>query len=363
MGDGTWMVYGANGYTGELIAEEAARRGMTPILAGRRERAVRPIAERLDLDCRVFTLDHPDELAAQLADVDALVLAAGPFSATSRPAVDACIASKTHYLDITGEIAVFEACRRRDAEAKAAGIAVIPGVGFDVVPSDCLAASLKQALPSATSLELAFAGDGSWSRGTAKTMVEGMGEGGAIREDGRIRRVAPAWRSRKVPFRDRPRTCVSIPWGDVSTAYHSTGIPNIVVYMYMPQRMRKAVKAMTPLMPMLSWKPLQNLIKAGIEHAITGPDEETRESGHSQLWGCVTDADGNTVEGTLVAPEGYKLTAMATVESVRRVLDGVSAGALTPSMAFGAGFVTELEGCDLQIGSNGAAASAQQESA
>jgi short subunit dehydrogenase-like uncharacterized protein len=349
MGNGTWMLYGANGYTGELIAEEAAHRGLTPILAGRREAAVRPLAERLGFEYRIFSLDTPDHIAAKLAGVDAVVLAAGPFSATSAPMVDACMATKTHYLDITGEIAVFEACHGRDDEAKQAGIAVIPGVGFDVVPSDCLAASLREALPAATHLELAFAGGGSWSRGTAKTMIEGMGDGGAIRKDGVIKKVPPTWKTLEVPFRDKPRSCVSIPWGDVSTAFYSTEIPNIIVYMHMPERMAKAVKVMSPLMPMLTWKPLQNLIKAGIDRAVTGPDEITRERVKTQMWGRVVDDAGNAIEGTLITPEGYKLTAECAVESVRRVLSRPEPGALTPSMAFGAKYITTFKGCDMQI--------------
>ena len=353
MGTGEWLVYGANGFTGELIAVEAKRRHMVPILAGRRENKVRPLAERLGFDHRVFSLDEPSEIEAGLAGVDAVVLAAGPFSATSRPMVDACLATHTHYLDITGEIAVFEAIHARDAEAAAAGVTLMPGVGFDVVPTDCLAASLHRALPSATELELAISGGGSWSRGTAKTMIEGMSEGGAVRVDGRIEPVPTMHRTREVPFRDKPRTCVSIPWGDVSTAYYSTGIPNITVYMYLPPNMRRAMKTMSPLLPMLGWKPLQNLIKTGIEHSVTGPDARTRERVRSQLWGRVADPDGNAVEGTLVTPEGYRLTAEATVAAVRRVLaGGVRPGALTPSMAFGPDFVGELDGCDLRIGAD-----------
>jgi len=349
MGDGTWMVYGANGYTGELIAEEAVHRGMTPILAGRREAAVRPIADRLGCPCRVFPLDSAEQIAEHLTGVDALLLAAGPFSATSAPVVAACIARGTTYLDITGEIAVFEACQRRGEAARAAGIALIPGVGFDVVPTDCLAASLRNALPTATHLELAIAGATSWSRGTAKTMLEGMSEGGAVRIDGAITKVPPAYKTRDVPFRDHARACVSIPWGDVSTAYYSTEIPNIIVYMHLPPRMQSAVRTMRPLLPVLAWKPLQSLIKAGIERTVTGPDEMTRERTQTQLWGRVSDDDGNVIEGTLITPEGYKLTAEVAVESTRRALSHRQHGALTPAMAFGADYITTFKGCDMRI--------------
>jgi len=137
---GKWMLYGANGYTGALIAEEAKRRGLTPVLAGRRADAVRPLAERLGLPHEVFPLEDHVALDRALERVDAVLLAAGPFSPTSRAVVDACIRTRRHYLDVTGEIAVFEAIFARDAEARERGAVLLPGVGFDVVPSDCLAA-------------------------------------------------------------------------------------------------------------------------------------------------------------------------------------------------------------------------------
>jgi saccharopine dehydrogenase (NAD+, L-lysine-forming) len=349
MADATWMLYGANGYTGELIADVAARRGLKPILAGRREDAVRAVAQRHGFEYRVFPLDNPDAIAAQLDGVSAIALAAGPFSATSKPVVAACLASKTHYLDITGEIAVFEACHRRDAEARAAGIALMPGVGFDVVPTDCVAATLAARMPDAVLLELAFAGDSGFSQGTAKTMVEGLGYGGAIRKDGVIVRVPTAWRVTEIPFRDRERTCVSIPWGDVSTAYYSTGIGHIVVYTYMPKKQLRSIKMVRPLLGALRWKPLQNMVKRRIERTVKGPSAEDRKTARSQVWGRVTGPDNRTLDATLVCLEGYRLTAETTVESVVRLLDSDLSGALTPSMAFGAGYIAEFDHCDLQV--------------
>jgi short subunit dehydrogenase-like uncharacterized protein len=202
--------------------------------------------------------------------VSTVLLAAGPFSATSAPMLDACIMAGVHYLDITGEIAVFEHCAAQHARAADAGVVVLPGVGFDVVPSDCLAATLHQALPTATSLELAFAGTGTRgariSRGTARTMLEGVGEGegGAVRRDGRIERVPLVWRTRRVAFRDRERDTASISWGDVATAFHSTGIPNIVVYTAMSQRQISALKVTRFLTP---------LVRRRIERSVPGPEE------------------------------------------------------------------------------------------
>ncbi|RMH43692.1 MAG: saccharopine dehydrogenase [Deltaproteobacteria bacterium] len=349
MTNARWMLYGANGYTGRLIAEVARRRGLSPVLAGRRREAIEPLAAEFGFDHRVVSLDDAAALRGALADVDALLLAAGPFARTSRPAVDACIATGTHYLDITGEIAVFEACAARSAEARDAGIALLPGVGFDVVPSDCLAASLAERLPGATELELAFAGSGGWSRGTAKTMVEGLGWGGAVRRDGSIVRVPAAHAVREVPFRDRPRTCVAIPWGDVSTAYHSTGIPNITVYMHMPRGQRRAIRAARPLLPLLRNRRVIAALQRAIERRVIGPSDTTRAVARSHLWGRASDGV-RAVEGTLEAPEGYTLTAETAVESTVRLLAAPQTGFLTPSKAFGADYIARFDGCDLVVG-------------
>ena len=344
-----WLLYGANGYTGRLIAAEAVRRGLRPVLAGRREEAIRPLAESLELDCRIFPVNGApfDRLVRELEPFSAVLLAAGPFAATSGSVADACIQAGTHYLDVTGEIEVFEALYRRGKRAEEQGCALLPGVGFDVVPSDCLAATLSEWLPGAQSLELALAPSITPTSGTAATMVEGLPQGGAVREAGHIRRSPSGAHYRTVPFRDRERTAVSIPWGDVSTAYHSTGIPDIVVYAAVPRLMVPAMRLSRPVLPLLGLPPVQRLLTAGARR-LRGPDAAAREAGRSHLWGKVTGDGGVTRAATLEVPEAYQLTSHTAVESVWRVVAGdAQPGFRTPSGVFGAAYITEFPGCDL----------------
>ncbi len=210
---GNFLIYGANGYTGELITRFAAERGLKPILAGRSEEKIEPIAKRHGVKHRAFALEDTAKLDAELQEVDVVLHCAGPFSLTSKPVVDACVRNKKHYTDITGEIAVFEACGARDKEAKQAGVMLTPGVGFDVVPSDCLARHLKDRLPTATNLSLAFYGMGRLSHGTQATMTMNVGKGGAIRRDGKITTVPAAWRTREIDFGEVTKTGVTIPRG------------------------------------------------------------------------------------------------------------------------------------------------------
>jgi short subunit dehydrogenase-like uncharacterized protein len=223
--DKPWMIYGANGYTGELIAREAARRGLKPILAGRSPGKIAPLANELGLEARVFDLGDVAQTAAALEGVSLVLHCAGPFSATSAPMIAACLRARAHYLDITGEISVFEHAMEQDAMARAAGIVVCPGVGFDVIPTDCLAATLKAALPDATHLALGFDSRSGFSPGTAKTSVEGLAQGGKIRRDGKIVAVSLAYKTRRIDFGNGEKLAMTIPWGDVSTAFHTTGIP------------------------------------------------------------------------------------------------------------------------------------------
>ncbi len=348
---GSWMIYGANGYTGQLMVEEAARRGERPVLAGRRVEAIAPIAERHGLEHRIFDVSNTDVVAEQLADIDAIALAAGPFSATSAPVVAACLKSGTHYTDITGEIDVFEACAARDADAKAAGVVLLPGAGFDVVPTDCVAAALKRALPDATELTLAFAGGGESSKGTTKTMVESLPHGGKVRRDGELVSVPSGHAAREIPFRDKPRYAVAIPWGDVSTAYQSTGIPNITVFMAAPPSMARGMRALNYVAPALGLSLVQRGLKAIVDRTIDGPDAEALSKGYSQIWGRAVAADGRAVEATLVTPQGYALTAATSVDATLRCVAGeVDAGAKTPSLAFGADYISGFDGCSLEVG-------------
>lgn len=343
-----WMIYGANGYTGELAAREAVRRGLTPVLAGRNAEAVGRLAGELGLRSRTFPLDDPQGTAAELFGIKAVLHCAGPFIHTSAPMVAACLSTGAHYLDITGEIAVFEKVLARAAEAVKAGVALVPGVGFDVVPSDCLAARLARALPDATHLELAFYADkGAVSRGTLKTMIESLPHAGAIRRDGRIVPVPVAFDAKEIDFGGKAgrRWAMTIPWGDVSTAYHSTGIPNIRVYTGTPPKTIQRLKRFSPLLPLAGWKPVKRFALRWVDRKVTGPSAEMRETGRTYLWGEARNAAGRKVVSTVETPESYHFTALSAVASVEKILQGaVPPGAWTASKAFGADFVGEIPG-------------------
>lgn len=339
------LIYGVTGYTGRLILDEALARGHRPILSGRSAAAVEALAAQHGLEARPAALDDAAAMQRALTGVGLVIHCAGPFLHTAQPMLAACLATGTHYLDITGEIGVFEAMAAAHERGVQAGITILPGVGFDVVPTDCLAAHLKRRLPSATALELAFSGGTGLSHGTAATMIEGLGLGGAVRRGGRITRVPTAWRTRTVPFADRTRLCVTIPWGDVSTAFRSTGIPDITTYVATTAGGLRSMRLMRWLEPLLRMRALKRFLLGRLKSRPAGPSATALDRSRSQVWGEATDASGASVRARLTAATGYRLTAIAAVRAAERVRGGgIAAGFLTPSLAFGADFILEIPG-------------------
>ncbi|MBP6300319.1 MAG: saccharopine dehydrogenase NADP-binding domain-containing protein [Arenimonas sp.] len=341
-----WMIYGANGYTGQLIIEEALKRGWRPILAGRSRANIEPLAQKYGLPARIFSLEKPAAVQMGLRGVELVLHCAGPFSKTCAPMVNACLEVGAHYLDITGEIDVFEYCHQLDAAARQKGIVVMPGAGFDVVPTDCLASILKLELPNATHLVLAFDAPGGPSPGTAKTAIEGLGKGGRARIDGAMSKVPLAWKTRSFDKNGEQRLAMTIPWGDVYTAFVSTGIPNIEVYMCVPPSTVEQLRKLRRLGPLLNLSLIQKFLKAQAAKKVRGPSEAKRKDSETWIWGEVTDNTGRQVSSILKTPNGYTLTALAALGVVNKLMAAQRpiGGFFTPSRLMGADYVLRLPG-------------------
>lgn len=347
-----WLIYGANGYTGRLIARQARQQGLKPVLAGRSKEGVAAIAAETGFDSLVFDLDDTAALNKAVKGFSVVLHCAGPFSATSQPMIEACLKNGCHYLDITGEISVFANAHKQSDEAAHADIVLMPGVGFDVVPTDCLAARLVKALPAATALTLAFESGSHMSPGTAKTSIEGLAGGGCVRKDGKLKWVPLAWKTREIPFKHGKRLAVTIPWGDVFTAFISTGIPDIEVYMSAPPSSISQMKRLRMIKPLLSMQWVQNLMKKRIEKSVTGPELVERQASQMYLWGEASTADGRSVSATMTTPNGYDVTVSASLGIVEYLLSNdVEGGFYTPSLLMGADYAASLPGVTFEINS------------
>lgn len=341
-----FLIYGATGYTGKLIAREAARRGFQPTLAGRNPEKVAAIAGECGLDHSAFELSDTAALEAAISRHEAVLHVAGPFSATAKPMVDACLKTGTHYMDITGEFDVLEATIARGNEAGAAGVMLMSGVAFDVVPTDCLALHVAARISDPTHLTLAIKSNrGGASRGTMKSGVESMWKGPIERRDGHL--VAPKGSLLfDVAGAGEPATYILMRWGDLVTAYQSTGIANIRVGFEARPELRKLVELPAIVRFMMRFKVIQAMTKRAVDRGPEGPTEEQLETGRTEITGIAENAKGDRAVSVLTVPQPHKLSAITAVEIAHRVANGAGRpGYLTPGQLFGADFITEFEGC------------------
>ncbi len=341
----SFVIYGATGFVGEAAARHAVAMGLRPVLCGRNASKLSAMAAELDVEARAFSLDDPRAIDAALADAALVLHCAGPFLHTSRQMVDACLRTGTHYLDISGELPVYESIAARDAEARARGVMLLPGAGFDVVPTDCLAAHLKRRLPTATHLTIAFQSDGPGGLppGTQRTAIELLPYGTRVRRNGRLEKQDGPMKTRVVDFGKGPVTVTQLQWGDVFTAFHSTGIPNIEDYTVLPRRVRKQLALMQRIRPLTRLSFVRKLLQRSVR---PGPTAQQRALTVTHVWGEVTDAVGGRAVGRLHGPEaGVEWTVRCALAIVQRVLAGQSmAGYQTPAMVYGPDFVMEMEG-------------------
>lgn len=340
------LIYGANGYSGRLIAGRAAAQGLKPVLAGRNGDEVRAFASSLQLDSRVFGLNNAAELVQAISGFDVVLHCAGPFSATAAPMMNACLEAGVHYVDITGEIDVFELARTKGDCALSKGIRLVPGAGFDVVPTDTVAARLHKALPDATQLTLAFEAGGGTSTGTAKTTVEGLTHGCRARRGGAIVSVPYGWKTLTLRRGSKTRTAMPIPWGDVATAFTTTGIPEIDVFMVAPRATISSARRLRWFRPFLALGPVQSFLKMRAQRPQGGPSEEKRQTSTSYIWGEVRNRRNEAASLEIETPNGYELTAITAVALAMEVArqDRGRSGFLTPTQVMGADWLFTIPG-------------------
>lgn len=343
------LIYGAYGYTGKLIVQEAVDRGLKPILSGRNRLKLVELAKEYDLPAVVVELHESDKLDSALKDVDVVIHCAGPFSATAIPMAEACLRTKTHYLDITGEYNVFQELYDKDKEAAEAGIMILPGAGFDVVPSDCLANHLHKKLPDATHLLLAFTSKGGGaSRGTAKTMIDGSSEGQHYRKDKKIMTAPLGQHTKEIDYGPVKQLSVAISWGDIVTAYYSTGIPNIEVYTGTNKKQVDKMKWIHRLRWLMKLNPVKKFLKKQVDKKPAGPSEERRAKSETYLYGKAWN-DKAEYKARMVTLNGYTLTAKSSVLIASKILNGhYKPGFQTPATAYGADLILEIPGSEIK---------------
>ncbi len=339
-----WLLYGATGFTGRLLAQEALRRGHRPVLGGRSEARLQPLAESLGLEYQVFGLERLDALVRAVRDFDLVFHAAGPYIHTADPMMKACALAGRHYLDITGEIPVFEGSTAYDEAMRRQNRAMISGVGFDVVPGNCLAQYVAGQLPEATQLDVAFYAPTGISAGTARSAIAGGAAGGWVRRKGRLIPYPLGTGRRRVRFPNGQFSVVPFPWGDLSASFQSTGIPNITVYGAFSPLLAGMARFGAPIGQfLLSIPPVRSALSGLAGAVFKGPSADQQASNRAYFWAQVADEAGNSAQAWIETPEPYRFTALAGIRAVERTLAENPAGVLAPAQAFGADFPLEIE--------------------
>ncbi|MGE0683187.1 MAG: trans-acting enoyl reductase family protein [Candidatus Binatia bacterium] len=339
------LLYGATGYTGQLIARKAKATGFPLLLAGRQESKLQALAASLGFAYRVAPLEHTSQLHACLQDIDVVLHVAGPFSTTAQPMVDTCLQRGIHYLDVSGELPVFVALSQRDAEAKARKSMLMPGVGHVIAPSDCLAAHVSRRLPGAQQLHLAVSRPDFISRGSLHTMLSLVSERVHIRRQGRMTTAPVGELCRSFAFGKGKSACTAVSWPDVFTAFYTTGIPDITVYSEANEIERLGYTLGGRLAPLLRGSLPQALWQAQMSFFPEGPSEEARRGSVRTIVAEAIDRQGRRVSSRLRTPDGYTFTGTTALAIAARVLAGeVESGFHTPGQLYGADFILQLDG-------------------
>ncbi|WP_339487167.1 saccharopine dehydrogenase family protein [Pseudomonas sp. EL_65y_Pfl2_R95] len=315
------MIYGATGYTGRMAAERAKALGLNFEIAGRNADRLAVLAAQLGVAYRVFI---PDSEAVQaLHGIDVLVNFAGPFAQTAEPLMRACIQAGVDYLDITAEINVYRLAERLGSQAAGTGVMLLPGVGWDVVPTDCLAMHVAQRVLNPNALSIALQVPGSMSRGSAMSVSEIIGAGLLARVNGKLI-ATPDAQARQFDFGDGAVNCLPLSFGDLVTGWHSTVIPNIEMFVHIAD---------------------DAFPEGDLSLLPDGPSAEERDAHRARAVVEVTSAQGSVARSMIETMNGYTYTPLAAIEAARRVLRGErKPGFVTPARIFGGDFAESIAG-------------------
>jgi short subunit dehydrogenase-like uncharacterized protein len=329
------------------VVRELARRGLDAVLCGRDAGRLHQAAEAAELDApiRPAALDDRGALRRVLGDCAAVIHCAGPFTRYGEPVVRAAVETGTHYLDITGEQRYMQRIfERYDGAARAAEVAVMPGVGFDYVPGDLACRLAARDLEPAREVVVGYWIEGfGASRGSLHTTLEILRarpveyragqweEGGRTPARARFRFPPPIGEQRVVPF----------PSGEVLTVPRHTEVRAVrSVVALGPIAPIGLVADLAPLaLPALSLAlhtPLRPLLELAVDRLPAGPAEEVRRRARFAVVALARGENGGEGRAVLQGADVYGLTAVIAVHAAALVCDPgfEPAGAVAPAAAF-----------------------------
>jgi saccharopine dehydrogenase (NAD+, L-lysine-forming) len=344
------VVYGATGHTGAQLCATLIRGGAKVVMVGRDRRKLDLLARESNGHAELFVaaIDDAVSLRAAVAKGRVVVNCAGPFARYGRAVQDAALANGRHCLDMSGEPGFVQATLARDAEARERGALLVSGIGFDVVPTDALAALLAQAVGGqVTTARVAYSRlDAGPTAGLGMTMLQGLLDGGSAFVDGSLRREAlghDRWNVR-FPGASGSVSCLSVPWGDVISLPHSTGARTARAYlpktMPPPALGSALMRALRWALPAHLFPKLEAFIARRMVRRLplSTNDRDGAPGGSGARLSAVVELTGNqgTKVGWVVAGSGITIHAAALCARATLAPGFGARGARTPSQAFGA---------------------------
>lgn len=315
-----FMIYGATGYTGRMVAEHATKFGTSVVLGGRSEGPLAELALKLGVEYRVFALDDSDLIDRSLTDVAVIINAAGPFMRTAKPLMEASIRNGVHYIDTAAELDSYRLAEQLDAKANAAGVTLLPGGGGSVAMLGSLAGHAVARVQDPRRIRIAMHVAGGMSRGSAISATENMTTETLARVDGELVKVANS--IQKLDFGQGAVDSFQVTLPDLITIWRATGVPHIETFVHVTGG---------------------GFPQGDLSTLPDGPTEQERLENRYQAVVEVTDADGTVVRSILDTVNGYSFTAIAVAEAGRRVLAGEARpGFQTPADLFGSGFAETI---------------------
>lgn len=346
MKDRRALLYGATGYTGRLVARRLAAAGVDLVLAGRTADRVKEVADPLGLPWCAFDLSEARDLDRALADKHVVLHAAGPFEDTAAPMLAACLTRRVHYLDLSGEWPSFEKALAADAEARAAGVMVMPGVGLTIVATDCLMAMAKEAHPEAVALRLGVSRPEVVTRGTVVSAARLYSPDVIVRRKGERTTVPIGTLTHAFDFGDGLRDCIALSWADVVTGGLTTGLGDITVYSELDWSQRASYRVGGMLMSLTGAEPWRRLGDALAGAWPEAPTSLERDRANFVMVAETVDPWRRVRRLRMRTRDGYtvsELTAAAAVQCVLKA-EKLDAGFRTPAQVFGPQFILDL-GC------------------
>jgi short subunit dehydrogenase-like uncharacterized protein len=335
------LVYGATGFTGRLVVDEARRLGFDPVLGGRRREALEEMAEALGASrVRCADATRPDALAELFDGVGAVVSCAGPFARLGEPVLRAATLAGAHYLDTTGEQAwMARAMDLLSADAERRGTTAILAHAFEYAVGDCAARIGVEELPGAETVEVFNRVEGfGTSRGTKKSALDALVRPALAVVNGRRREEAPFARRARVRFPDEDEARIGLSFGGgevLSVPSYAPGVRSVRTYLVVPGAAAAALPTLARGGAALLRGRLRRLLEARIDAMAAGPGEERR----GQPWWVqarVRAPGGRGVRVTASGYDSYGTTAVIAALGAKWLLEGRAkrAGVVTTAQAF-----------------------------